>query len=135
MKTLELLFKVTALVHLGLIAAAALMPWATGLWSECALLSPFGRRLFKIYYAFIGLCLFSFAAGTWIFAAELVDGSPLARAVCAFLTAFWLLRWLAAVLLDVTPYLVNRWWRLGYSATNVVFCVLPFVYLWGACAA
>lgn len=134
MKTLELVFKLTALVHLGLIAAGALMPRATGLWSECAALSSFGRRLFRVYYAFIGLCLLSFAAGTWFFAAELASGAPLARAVCVFLTAFWLLRWIAALLLDVTPYLVNRWWRLGYSATNVVFCVLPFVYAWAAFA-
>jgi len=23
--------------------------------------------------------------------------------------------------------------RLGYSATNVVFCLLPFLYAWAAC--
>lgn len=134
MKTLELAFKLAALVHLGLIAAGALMPRATGLWSECAALSPFARTLFRVYYAFIGLCLFSFGALSWVFATELATGTPLARAVCVFLTAFWLLRWVAAMLLDVTPYLINGWWRLGYSATNVVFCILPFVYAWGALA-
>lgn len=45
------------------------------------------------------------------------------------------MRWLAALLLDVRPYLVNRWWRIGYSTTNVVFCTLPFVYGWAAAMA
>ena len=134
MKTLELAFKLAALVHLGLIAAGALMPRATGLWTECSALSPFARTLFRVYYAFIGLCLFSFGIGSWIFASELASGTALARGVCVFLAAFWLLRFLAAVLLDVRPYLTNRWWRLGYATTNVVFCALPLIYAWGALA-
>lgn len=129
---LELALKLAALTHLGLIAAGALMPYATGLWKECARLSPFGRTLFRIYYAFIGLCLVSFGLGTWVFAADLASGAPLARGLCGFLAAFWTLRWVAAVLLDVRPYLANHWWRIGYSATNIVFCLLPLVYLWAA---
>lgn len=129
---LELALKLAALVHLGLIAAGVLMPRATGLWREADAMSPFARTLFRVYYAFIGLCLFSFGFGTWVYAAELASGTALARAVCGFLAAFWLLRWVAAVLLDVRPYLTNAWWRIGYAATNVVFCALPFVYTWGA---
>lgn len=129
---LELALKLAALTHFGLVAAGALMPRATGLWHECAKLTPFARRLFRVYYSFIGLCLFSFGLGSWFFAAELASGMPLARALCGFLAAFWTVRWIAALLLDVSPYLVNGWWRLGYGATNVVFCILPFVYAWGA---
>jgi hypothetical protein len=129
---LELALKLAALLHLGLVAAGALMPRATGLWSETARLSAFGRTLFKVYYAFIGLCLVSFGLGSWVFATELASGLPLARAICAFLAAFWTLRWIAAWLLDVRPYLVNAWWRAGYAATNVVFCVMPFLYAWAA---
>lgn len=129
---LELALKLAALTHLGLIAAGALMPRATGLWTECGRLSPFGRTLFRVYYAFIGLCLFSFGLGSWFLAGELASGAPLARAVCGFLAVFWTVRWVAAVLLDVRPYLANGWWRCGYTLTNVVFCALPFVYAWGA---
>ncbi|MEO5958329.1 MAG: hypothetical protein ABIZ49_00110 [Opitutaceae bacterium] len=131
---LELALKLCALAHLGLIAAGALMPRATGLWQECEKLSPFARGLFRTYYAFIGLCLFSFGLGSWVFAPELASGTTLARAACAFLAAFWTLRLVAAFALDVRPYLANDWWRLGYGATNVVFGALPFVYAWGAIA-
>jgi len=129
---LELALKLAALVHLGLIAAGALMPRVTKLWREADAMSPFARTLFRVYYAFIGICLFSFGAGTWFYADALASGTSLARAVCGFLAAFWMLRWIAALVLDVRPYLTNGWWRLGYAITNIVFCVLPFIYTWGA---
>lgn len=129
---LTTVIKLAALVHLGLIAAGALMPRVTGLWSEANAMSPFARTLFRVYYAFIGLCLFSFGLASWFFASDLASGTPLARAVCGFLAAFWLLRWIAALLLDVRPYLTNGWWRSGYTATNIVFSALPIVYAWGA---
>lgn len=129
---LELALKFAALAHLGLIAAGALMPGVTRLWSECAKLPAFPRMLFRIYYAFIGLCLCSFGLASWVFAPELAAGTPLARGVCAFLAAFWTLRFIAAFLLDVRPYLTSRWWRLGYAAANVVFAALPLVYAAGA---
>lgn len=130
MKT-ELLLKFAALAHLGLIAAGLLMPRATGLWKQVEKLSPFAGALFRTYYAFIGLCLVSFGLGSWFLAAELASGTVLARAVCGFLTAFWLVRLIAALwVFDVRPYLINGWWRLGYHATNVVFGTLPFLYAW-----
>lgn len=127
----ELMLKLASLTYLGLIAAGLLMPRVTGLWKEAERLSPFGRGLFRTYYAFIGLCLVSFGAGSWIYAAELASGTPLARALCWFLTAFWLIRLMAAVwVLDVRPYLTNTGWRIGYHATNVVFSLLPLLYAW-----
>jgi hypothetical protein len=127
----EILLKLASLTYLGLIAAGLLMPRVTGLWTDTKKLSPFAQGLFRTYYAFIGLCLVSFGVGSWVFAAELADGTVLARAVCGFLAAFWLLRLIAAMwILDVSPYLTSGWHRAGYHATNVVFGSLPFLYAW-----
>jgi hypothetical protein len=125
-----LCLKFAALAHAGLIAAGAVMPRATGLWSAIAKLPPFPRTLFKVYYAFIGLCLASFGAGSWLLAQELASGTPLARGVCAFLAAFWTLRLVAAFLLDVRPFLTGAGWKAGYAATSVVFGALPLIYGW-----
>jgi hypothetical protein len=126
-----LLLRFAALTHLGLIAAGALMPRVTNLWTHAAAMPAFASSLFRTYYAFIGLCLVSFGLGSWIFAAELASGTPLARAGCGFLACFWLMRLIAAIwILDVRIYLTNRWWRLGYHATNVVFSLMPFIYAW-----
>jgi len=135
MKTLDLtvLLQIAGVLHLGLIGAGAMMPRAVNLRNNIAVLPPFIRRLFWVYYAFIGLCLVSFGTLTILFAPILAGGSALARAVCLFLAAFWTLRLIAATFVfDVRPYLANGYWRAGYHATNVVFAYLPIVYLWAA---
>ena len=95
----------------------------------CATLPVFIRRLFWVYYTFIGVSLISFGIITVTFAATLAAGGGLARAMCIFMAAFWTVRLVAATFVfDVRPYLTNNFWRLGYHATNVVFAYLPCVY-------
>jgi hypothetical protein len=135
MKTnnLTLLLELAGLMHLGLMCAGALMPRAVNLRAHIAVLPQFIRRLFWVYYTFIGLCLISFGLVTVTFAGTLASGGALARAVCAFLAVFWTVRLIAATFIfDVRPYLKNNFWRLGYHATNVVFAYLPVVYAWAA---
>ncbi|HTQ51480.1 MAG TPA: hypothetical protein VMJ12_12270 [Candidatus Acidoferrales bacterium] len=131
--TLTVLLQFAGLLHLGLACAGALMPRAVNLRSHISVLPPFIRRLFWVYYSFIGLCLVSFGLVSFTFAGTLAAGGGLARAVCAFLTVFWTVRLFAATFIfDVRPYLTNSFWRLGYHATNVVFAYLPVVYAWAA---
>lgn len=135
MKTLNLTFalEIAGLLHLGLICAGAMMPGVVGMRSHLAVLPPFIRRLFWVYYAFIGLCLVSFGTITMVLAPALAAGGALARAFCVFLTAFWTLRLVAATFVfDMRPYLTNSARRLGYHAINIVFVYLPIVYAWAA---
>lgn len=131
--TLTLLLELAGIMHLGLLCAGALMPRAVNLRANIAVLPLFIRRLFWVYYTFIGLCLVSFGLITVTFAETLATGGGLARAVCAFLAAFWTIRLIAATFIfDVRPYLTNLFWRIGFRATNVVFVYLPVVYAWAA---
>src|SRR5581483_3884306 len=126
---LTVLLQIAGLLHLGLICAGAMMPRAVNLRENLAGLPPFIRRLFWVYYSFIGLCLVSFGTITVLFAPVLAGGTGLARATCLFLALFWTIRLVAATFVfDVRPYLTNGCWRLGYHATNVVFIYLPVVY-------
>ena len=127
--TLTVLLRIAGVLHIGLIAAGLLMPRAVNLRSSLAGLPPFIRRLYWVYYSFIGLCLAGFGILSFGLAPTLAAGSPLARAVCAFLGAFWTLRLIAATFVfDVRPYLKNGWLRLGYHSTNIAFVYLPVVY-------
>jgi hypothetical protein len=135
MKTpnLTLLLQIAGMLHLGLMCAGALMPRAVNLRANIAPLPPFIRRLFWVYYSFIGLCLASFGLITVVFAQTLAAGGGLARAICIFLALFWTIRLIAAAfVLDVSPYLKNSFWRAGYHATNIAFAYLPVVYAWAA---
>ncbi len=127
--SLSLLLQIAGVLHLGLMAAGLLMPRVVNLRAHLASLPSFVRRLFWVYYSFIALCLVGFSAITIVFADTLAAGGGLARALCAFLAAFWTLRLIAATFVfDLRPYLTSGYRRLGYHATNVVFAVLPVVY-------
>ncbi|MFZ0828367.1 MAG: hypothetical protein WAO02_13180 [Verrucomicrobiia bacterium] len=127
------LLQIAGALHLGLLCAGASMPRAVNLRRHLASLPVFIRRLFWVYYTFIGLCLISFGLITFTFAGTLAAGGGLARALCAFLAVFWTVRLVAATFVfDVRPYLTNAFWRLGYHATNLVFIYLPVVYVWAA---
>jgi len=128
--TLTLLLKLAGLLHLGLLCAGLLMPRVVGLRVHLATLPRFIRRLFWVYYVFIGLCLVGFGLLTFTLAGTLAEGSTLARALCLFLAAFWSLRLIAAtVVFDLSPYLTNVYRRIGYHAINLVFVYLPVVYV------
>ena len=128
-QTLVVMLQVAGIFHLGLIAAGLMMPCAVNLRAHLAKLPPFVRRLFWVYYTFIGFSLVSFGVLSVTFAGALAAGSGLARAVCAFLAVFWTIRLVAATFVfDVRPYLTGAWWRVGYHATNVAFIYLPVAY-------
>lgn len=130
--TLTVLLRLAGILHLGLICAGLMMPRVVGLPTHLATLPSFIRRLFWVYYAFIGLCLVSFGCLTFALAGRLADGTVLARALCVFFAAFWTLRLIAAFVFDLSPYLTNAYRRLGYHGINIVFIYLPVVYLLAA---
>jgi hypothetical protein len=135
MKTLNLTLalEIAGLMHLGLLCAGALMPGVVGLRANIATLPPFIRRLFWVYYTFIGFCLISFGTITVVLAPTLAAGGNLARSLCLFLAAFWTIRLIVATFVfDLRPYLTNGYRRIGYHATNIVFAYLPIVYAWAA---
>jgi len=109
------------------------MSKSVNLRGNLAALPPFVRRLFWVYFTFIGLTLLSLGAITFFCAPAMATGEPLARALCTFLAAFWSLRLIvAAFVFDVRPYLVNWFYRLGYHATTAVFIYLAAIYAWTA---
>ncbi len=133
MLNLTLALEIAGLMHLGLMCAGALMPGVVGMRPHLVALPPFIRRLFWVYYSFIGLCLASFGTITLALAPTLAAGGSLARALCIFLAMFWTLRLVAATFVfDLAPYLTNTYRRVGYHATNIVFVYLPIVYAWAA---
>jgi len=127
--TLTILLQIAAILHLGLLWAGASMPRAVDLSRHLATLPPFIRRLFLVYFCFIGFSLAGFGCLTFFFASAMADGVPLARALCVFLTVFWTIRLFAAkFIFDLKPYLTTGFRRAGYHALNLVFLYLPVIY-------
>ena len=74
MKLITLL-QVAAVLHLGLVWAGATMPRAVNLRAHLAALPPFIRRLFWVYFTFIGLTLLGFGGITFCYAAAIAAGA------------------------------------------------------------
>ena len=125
--------QLAALLHVGLLYAGLTMPRAVNLRQHLTALPPFIRRLFWVYYTFIGSCLVGFGALTWLAAAPMAAGEPVARALAAFFAVFWSLRLLAGTfILNERPYLTNWFYRIGFVALNLVFVYLTIIYAWTA---
>jgi hypothetical protein len=130
---LTTLLQIAGLMHIGLVWAGATMPRTVKLREHLRDLPEFIRRLFWVYYTFIGLLLVGFGILTFVFASDIAAGGPLARAVCLLLAGFWTVRLVvAAFVFDVRPYLTSWIYHVGYHATNVVFVYLTAVYIWAA---
>ncbi len=126
---LELLIQIAALLHLGLLAAAALTPRVLNWRSQLAQLTPILRQLVWVYGSFIVLVLLGFGTISALYAESLAAGSPLSRALCIFLTIFWLARLGVQLFLFDTALVLDRaLLRLGYHTLTVTFLYLATVY-------
>ena len=127
------LLQIAGLLQIGLLLAGATMPKAVDLRRHLAALPPFIRRLFWVYFLFIGLTFVSFGLLTLSSAPAMAAGEPVARRLCLFIAVFWLLRLgVACFIFDVRPYLKTPWHKLGYQATNAVFVHLLAIYAFAA---
>ncbi|MDB4459079.1 hypothetical protein N9059_00740 [bacterium] len=123
------LIQFAGIMHLGILAAGALMPGIVGFNKHIKLLTPFLQSLFKVYYGFIGGTVVAFGSISFFLADNLAYGGPVANAILLTMTLFWLARFgVALFVFDLTPFLTNRWRRIGYQLTNIAFLYLPTVY-------
>jgi hypothetical protein len=128
MKT-ALLLQIAGLFHIGLLCAGASLPRVVGFGRNLTLVPELLRRLFYVYYVFLGGILVALGTISFFLADQLAAGGPVARALLLFMTLFWTARLLVALFIfDVKPYLTNRWRWCGYQLMNIVFLYLPVVY-------
>lgn len=127
--TLTQLLQFAGVLHLGLIWAGATMPRAVNLRAHLAGLPPLIRKLFFVYYAFVGLSMLGFGTLTFLFAPAMAAGEPVARALCGLMLVYWTARLIvAAFVFDVRPYLTNVFFRVGNVVLHAAFIYLVIVY-------
>jgi hypothetical protein len=130
---LVIALQLAGLLHFGLIAAGVTMPKVIKLRESLAALPAFPRRLFWVYYVFVGYTILGIALLTLCFSHFLAGGSPPARAICAFIGLFWTLRLATTFgILDTRQFLTSLYLRAGNALLNLVFTYLACIYLWAA---
>lgn len=118
--------------QLGVLCAAALVPFRLNWRQELQCLSPLNRQMHWVYGGYIVLSIAAFAALSIMHSRELANGSGLARGFCAYVAVFWGVRAGLQSVFDVKAHLSTWWLKAGYFALTVLFAALTVVYAWAA---
>ena len=91
-RTLEIAVILGGLAQLAIASTSLLIPRLLGWREEVRRLRPLTRQVFWTYAGYILGTNVAFGLLSLLGARALVDGSALARAVCGFMAAYWLVR-------------------------------------------
>lgn len=124
-----MLLRVGGIIQLGILTASALVPGKLQWRADLKKLPALSRQLIWVHGGYIVLMIAAMGLISLCEAAQLADGSMLARTVCAFIAVFWALRLAIQLLLfDGTPYLANRLLSVGYHGLTAAFACLSAIY-------
>ena len=123
----------SGLLHFGTLIASAAVPQVLDWRGELRKLDRLTQQIVWVHGVFIVLTIIGFGALTIGFSDELASGSPLARAVCAFIGLLWAARLLVQwFVFDARPFLTSTFLKFGYHALTLVFFYQAVVLMWVA---
>ncbi len=129
MPSRDVLILAGGIAHFVILIASGLVPSVLNWREELGRLSPFLRRLFWVYGAFIVLVIVGFGAMSVVHHETLAAGSPLARSICGFIALFWLARLAVQFFVfETTPFQHSRVLMAGYHGLTILFLFLVFAY-------
>jgi hypothetical protein len=118
--------------QLGVLAAAALVPFRLDWRTELSGLPALHRQMYWVYGGYVVLAIITFGLLSLFHARELAAGSGLARTLCGYVAVFWGVRLALQGVFDVKPYLTTWWLRAGYHLLTVLFLTFTLVYGYAA---
>jgi hypothetical protein len=130
---LPTLIRIAGICHFGILIASALTPKVLDWRHELRKLNPLSRHMVWTHGAFIVLTILAFGTISVSLPTQISSGTPLARAIAAFIGIFWLSRLaIQFFLFDARRFLTTKFLTLGYHGLTVVFTYLATVYLLAA---
>lgn len=133
MLDLTTLIFIGGILHLGTLLGSAQVPRELNFKVELAKVPDLLRHWILVSGGYIVYNLFSFGVISLVCAEPLASGSPLARAVCAYICIFWAIRLtIQLTVFDAKPYLRNTFLRVGYHGLTAVFTYHTLVYGYAA---
>ena len=114
--------------QLGVLVAAALVPFRLKWRIDLQVLPRLHRQMFWTYGGYVVLSIVAFALVSIFNARELSSGGGLARGFCAYVAVFWGVRLALQAVFDASEYLTLWWLRAGYALLTVLFAAFTVVY-------
>lgn len=124
----QLIF-VAGLLHFGVLIASALTPQVLDWKRDLASITPLTRKLVWVYGGYVvgNIVFFGLLASSM--PSVLASGTPLARAICAFIAVFWTVRLsLQYRVLFAKEMVRGVVLKAGYHGLTLVFAFFGFVF-------
>ena len=120
---------VAGLLHFGVLIASALVPQVLDWRRDLACVAPLTRRLVWVYGGYVVGNIVFFGLLATMLPGALASGTPLARAICAFIALFWTVRLTLQYRVLYARELVRGWvLTTGYHGLTLVFAFFAFVF-------
>ncbi|MEC7565538.1 MAG: hypothetical protein VX738_07630 [Planctomycetota bacterium] len=114
--------------HFLILIASAMVPMKLNWKEDLAVLSKLHRQMYWVYGGYVVLSIVAFGLICVFNAAEIALGSPLARALCAYIAVFWGIRFALQWVFDAKPFLTRWWLRAGYHGLSVLFVAFTLIF-------
>lgn len=127
-RTIEVALLLAGLAQLGIASSSVFIPHLLGWREETARLRPLTRQVFWTYATYILGFHVAFGMLTLLAPQALLDGSTLARAVCAFIAVYWTVRLVLQFAVFDRSVAVRPLFRFAEAAYVSAFAYLALVY-------
>lgn len=127
-RLLETAILLAGLTQIAIASSSLFIPRLLGWREETALLRPLTRQLFWTYAVYIFSMNLAFGALSLLAPRALIEGTTLARAVCAFIAAYWTGRIVLQFAVFDRSVTVRPLFRFAEAAYVTAFCYLAVVY-------
>lgn len=127
-KSFEVAIILAGLAQLGIASSSVFIPRFLGWREETKVLRPLTRQVFWTYATYILAMNTAFGLLSLLAPDALIDGSTLARAVCAFIAAYWTARLVLQFVVFDRSVAVRPLFRFAEAAYVCTFAYLSIVY-------
>lgn len=112
------------------LAAGVQLPWRLRWREDLAKLTPFNRKLFRVYYFFIGATIVAFGVLTFALHDAMLAGDREALFLAGFIGAWWIARIaIDAFVFDHADWPKGRVFVIGHALLTATFIALAFSYV------
>jgi len=122
--------RLAGVAHLISLSAIIYAPIHLGWHDALGRVSKLLRQMGQVYHYYTMGTIVAMGLVSMGCAPDLVSGTPLARAVCAYIALFWIVRLGVQIYYDFRPHVNQPWLKFGYHALSVLFVTFGALYGW-----
>ena len=122
--------QLAGVAHLISLSAIIYAPIHLGWHEALGRVSKLLRQMGQVYHYYTAGTIVAMGFVSIFCAFDLVSGTPLARAICAYIALFWIVRLGVQLFYDFKPHVNAPGLKLAYHALSALFVAFGLLYGW-----